>query len=145
GVPSGLLSFKVAVDPTNAAIVYVATGGGLFRSTDAGRSFVDVKLPTGDCAGAPVTKPNCFFANDVTDVAVHPADKLGHKGGAVLAAVGWRAGQQPNFASKPESPANGVYRSDDGTPGSFKAVTGSGFPDASIAGRTEFGVTHGPD
>ena len=144
GVPSGLLSFRVAVDPTNASTVYVATGGGLFRSTDAGRSFTNVSLPTGDCAGDS-SKPNCFFANMVTDVAVQPADKLGDKGGAVIAAVGWRAGQQPNFNGKPEAPANGIYRSDTGAPGSFKAVTGTGFPDATVAGRTEFGVTHGAD
>src|SRR5437763_13123692 len=144
GVPSGLLSFRVAVDPTNPQVVYVATGGGLFRSTDAGRSFTDVRLPTGDCAGDS-SKPNCFFANMVTDVAVQPADKLGHKGGTVIAALGWRAGQQPDFNGKPEAPYNGIYRSDTGTPGSFKAVTGTGFPDASIAGRTEFGVTHGAD
>jgi photosystem II stability/assembly factor-like uncharacterized protein len=143
GVPSGLLSFRVAVDPTNASIVYVATGGGLFRSTDAGRSFTNVNLPTGDCAGKPIDAPDCFFANTVTDVAVQPADKFGNKGGAVIAAVGWRAGQQPNFDNKPESPNNGVYRSDTGEPGSFKMISGTGFPDPTIAGRTEFGVTHG--
>src|SRR4051794_37573222 len=144
GVPSGLLSFRGAVGPGHAALASVAPSGGPVGSTDAGRSFANVKLPTGDCAGKSVKKPNCFFANVVTDVAVQPKDDFGNKGGAVIAAVGWRAGQQPNFAGKPESPNNGVYRSDDGTPGSFKAVTGTGFPDATIAGRTEFGVTHGP-
>src|SRR5206468_1522218 len=80
GAPDGALSYRVAVDPTNPRIVYVATGLGLYRSTDGGRSFTNVRLPTGDCAGYS-TKPNCFFANIVTDVAVQPADRFGHHGG----------------------------------------------------------------
>jgi hypothetical protein len=145
GAPVGALAFRVAIDPANAKVVYLATGFGLFRSTDAGRSFDNVRLPTGDCAGDS-SKPNCFFANVVTDVAIQPADKLGHKGGAVVAAVGWRAGQFPNFKGKPQAPANGVYRSDDGTPGSFKKIPDSaGFTPTDRAGRAEFGVTTGPD
>ena len=145
GSPVGALSFRVAVDPNDPDVVYLATGAGLFRSTDAGRSFTDVKLPTGDCAGGS-SKPNCFFANVVTDVAIQPKDKLGHAGGAVIAAVGWRAGQFPNFAGKPQAPANGVYRSDNGTPGSFTKVPDSaGFAATDHAGRTEFGVTTGDD
>ncbi|MEA2423298.1 MAG: hypothetical protein QOF55_2397 [Thermoleophilaceae bacterium] len=145
GSPVGALSFRVAVDPNNPDVVFLATGKGLFRSTDAGRNFANVNLPTGDCAGDS-SKPNCFFANVVTDVAVQPTDKLGHRGGAVIAAVGWRAGQFPNFAGKPQAPANGLYRSDDGTPGSFKKVPDSaGFTPTANAGRAEFGVTTGPD
>ena len=103
-----------------------------------------MNLPTGDCAGDS-SKPNCFFANVVTDVAVQPADKFGHKGGAVIAAVGWRAGQFPNFNGKPQAPANGLYRSDNGTPGSFTKVPDSaGFTPTDHAGRTEFGTTTGP-
>src|SRR3954449_10308059 len=145
GSPGGALSFRVAVDPNNPSVVYLATGKGLFRSDDAGRSFKNVNLPTGDCAGDS-SKPNCFFANVVTDVAVQPKDKLGHNGGAVIAAVGWRAGQFPNFNGKPQAPANGLYRSDNGTPGSFAKVPDSaGFTPTERAGRTEFGVTSGPD
>src|SRR3954466_5331866 len=145
GAPIGALSFRVAVDPNDPNKVYLATGQGLFRSTDAGRSFTNVNLPTGDCAGDS-SKPNCFFANVVTDVAVQPKDKLGHKGGAVIAAVGWRAGQFPNFAGKPQAPANGLYRSDNGTAGSFQKIPDSaGFTPTERAGRTEFGVTDGPD
>src|SRR5690349_24050997 len=43
--------FKAAVDPTNPKVVYAATGAGLFRSSNGGRSFANVKLPTGPCAG----------------------------------------------------------------------------------------------
>src|SRR4051812_23202787 len=145
GSPSGALSFRVAVDPNDPNVVYLATGKGLFRSDDAGRSFTNVNLPTGECAGDS-SKPNCFFANVVTDVAVQPKDKLGHNGGAVIAAVGWRAGQFPNFNGKPQAPANGLYRSDNGTPGSFQKVPDSaGFTPTERAGRTEFGVTTGAD
>jgi hypothetical protein len=145
GAPDGALSFRVAVDPTNPKVVYLATGFGLYRSTDAGRSYTNVNLPTGDCAGDS-SKPNCFFANVVTDVAVQPADKLGHKGGAVVAAVGWRAGQFPNFNKKPQAPANGLYRSDNGTPGSFTKVPDSaGFTSTDRAGRVALGTTTGAD
>src|SRR4051794_32043694 len=145
GAPIGALSFRIAVDPNDPNTVYLATGQGLFRSTDAGRSFTNVNLPTGECAGDS-SKANCFFANVVTDVAVQPKDKLGHNGGAVIAAVGWRAGQFPNFNGKPQAPANGLYRSDNGTPGSFAKVPDSaGFTPTDHAGRTEFGVTTGAD
>ena len=103
GIPDGGLSFQVAVDPTNSNRLYAATGVGLYRSDDAGRSWENVKLPTGDCAGDSF-KANCFFANIVTSVQVQAADKHGHKGGAVAAAVGWRAGQKENFAGKPRRP-----------------------------------------
>jgi hypothetical protein len=145
GAPVGALAFRVAVDPTDANVVYLATGLGLFRSTDAGRNFDNVNLPTGTCAGDS-SKPNCFFANVVTDVAVQSADKFGNKGGNVIAAVGWRAGQFPNFNGKPQAPANGLYRSDNGTPGSFAKVPDSaGFTPTDRAGRTEFGTTTGLD
>src|SRR3954452_25064011 len=142
GAPDGALSYRVAVDPTNSQIVYVATGVGLYRSTDGGKSFTNVRLPTGDCAGDS-TKPNCFFANIVTDVALQPKDSFGHGGGAVLATVGWRAGQRPNFNGQPESPNNGVYRSDSGAPGSFGKVDGTGYPGSDVAGRAELGVASG--
>ncbi len=145
GAPDGALSFRVAVDPTNANVVYLATGLGLYRSTDAGRSFTNADLPTGSCHGDS-SKPNCFFANVVTDVAVQPTDKLGHHGGAVVAAVGWRDGQRPNLAGKPEAPANGLYRSDSGAPGSFTKVPDSaGFTPTTKAGRVALGTATGPD
>ncbi len=122
GIPDGLLSFRLAVDPSDTQKVYAATGGGLYRSTDGGASYVNVNLPTGDCAGQPVSAKNCFLANVVTDVTVQGkanAQTAGAKPGAVLAAVGWRAGTKANANGVPQSPGNGVYRSDDGSPGSF--------------------------
>ena len=123
GVPAGAQGFKAAVDPTDPTVVYAATGAGLFRSTDDGQSFINVDLPTGArCHGNTFHKANCFFANVVTDVAVQAPDHFGHQGGTVLAAVGWRDGPRKNFNSVPEAPANGLYRSASGAPGTFTAV-----------------------
>src|SRR5438128_1109640 len=83
-------------DPTNANIVYAATGDGLFRSTDDGQSFTNVNLRTSpDCQGNSFKK-DCFLANMVTDVVVQgPANSNtsgpNAKPGSVLAVVGWRA------------------------------------------------------
>lgn len=145
GIPDGALSFQVSVDPTNTKRLFAATGLGLYRSDDAGRSFENVKLPTGDCAGK-TTEPNCFFANIVTSVQVQGADKKGHKGGAVAAAVGWRAGQYPNFAGKPQAPNNGIYTSDSGATGSFsKVADDKGITPTAEFGRAELGAAYGPD
>ncbi len=144
GVPDGGLSFQVAIDPTNPSRAYAATGIGLYRSDDAGRSWENVKLPTGDCAGDSF-KANCFLANVVTGVQVEAADKFGHKGGAVAAAVGWRAGALANFAGKPQSPNNGMYVSDTGNTGSFQKVgDDKGITASAEFGRTELGAAQGP-
>jgi hypothetical protein len=130
GVPDGLLGFKLVVDPTDPAKVYAATGGGLFRSTDAGKSFTNVVLPTGknapagtpDCSGKAPTVKDCFLANMVTDVVVQGAANSASAGGtpgAVVAAVGWRAGRKKNVDGSLQSPGNGVYRSATGAPGTF--------------------------
>jgi photosystem II stability/assembly factor-like uncharacterized protein len=133
GVPDGLLGFRIVVDPNNPKLVYAATGGGLYRSADGGASFVNVNLPTGknhpagtpDCSGQAPTVKDCFLANMVTDVVVQGPANANTKGdvnakpGAVLAAVGWRAGTKKNADNSVQSPGNGVYRSDTGAPGTF--------------------------
>src|SRR5437868_1661399 len=70
GVPDGAMAFRLQVDQSNPEIIYAATGKGLFRSADAGESFVNVMLPTSaDCAG--VEEPGkCGLANIVTDVVI---------------------------------------------------------------------------
>ncbi|HVT76383.1 MAG TPA: hypothetical protein VHD87_05080 [Acidimicrobiales bacterium] len=143
GAPDGTLGFRLAVRDDAPATVYAATGAGLFRSVDAGRSWVDTVLPTGRCAGNSAAG-DCFFANMVTDVQVQSADKFGHRGGAVVAAVGWVEGTAANFDGAPESPANGVYTSSTGAPGSFHRA-GEGLPGPSVLGRTAFGAASGPD
>ena len=116
--------------PPNAEDVYAATGGGLFRSTDAGATFANVRpadrrgRPAGtpDCAGKPTTAKDCFLANMVTDVVVQGAANAqtrGGKPGAVLAAVGWRAGTKQNADGAQQSPGNGIYSSPTGAPGTF--------------------------
>lgn len=133
GVPDGVLGFRLAVDPAHPAIVYAATGAGLWRSTDAGASFANVNLPTGedapagtpDCTGKLPTVKDCFLANMVTGVVVQGADNANTPdggAGAVLAAVGWRAGTKENKDGSQQSPGNGIYRSPTGAPGTFQNV-----------------------
>lgn len=158
GIPSGVLGFKLAVDPSHQNVVYAATGAGLFRSTDDGQTFTNVMLPTGNatpgtseksCAGhtldfSQARYRDCFLANEVTDVVVQgPANAAtagGHPG-AVLAAVGWRAGQKLNDDGAMQSPTNGIYVSSDGTPGSFRYVdpvaSGLGGGDAGPGGGSQ--------
>jgi hypothetical protein len=141
GVPDGALSFNFDHDPSTPDVVYAATSKGLYRSTNAGRSFVNVVLPT-TCTN--VKDPVCYFANMVSDVLVRPAGH-GHAGGAVLAAVGWRAGQKLNKVGKPQSPRNGLYSSDSGLPGSFGYQSNAaGFATNDIVGRVALGGATGP-
>ncbi|HZU59337.1 MAG TPA: hypothetical protein VE983_00125, partial [Solirubrobacteraceae bacterium] len=172
GVPQAILSFKVVVSPVGRGgkTIYAATSKGLFRSTNGGSSFSNEKLPTTprgyspNCAGN-TTAHLCFFANDVTDVIVKPTKTSNGPAGAVIAAVGWRAGQkadvgangQPIMACRQnrhptkclQAPRNGLYKSLSGKPGSFSYMpTGSGgvsgLPPTSIFGRTALAVAHGP-
>lgn len=153
GVAEGAMGFAVEVDPADPSTVYVATSLGLFRSVDAGRTFVNVALPTGDCAGSTAYN-RCQLANWVTDVAVEvPGGTTGARGGRVLAVVGYRAGAQKYADGTPHAARNGLYRSDTGAPGTFEELTsayGSGTSDAGFApqnriGRTELGVASGPE
>ncbi len=155
GVPDGLVSFKVAVDPGNASINYVATNKGLFRSTDDGASYTNVALPTpsvvngvttpNGCAGD-TTTPACTYASMVTDVAIQPGT------GAVIAALGWVAGQAVTKAGIVQAPQNGIYTSPTGAPGSFSFVdpgssapTKNGFAPTPVVGRTTLAVASGPN
>jgi hypothetical protein len=154
GVPDASLGFRLKVDPDDPDLVYAATGRGLFRSTDGGATFANVKLPTGRCAGD-TTTPSCYLANMVTDVAIQaPGGTNRAAGGAVVAAVGWRAGNKQNVGGFTESPANGIYVSDSGAPGSFEKVdtNTSGFASGptttgdaqDTVGRIELGGATGP-
>jgi hypothetical protein len=146
GIPDGSLSFKFAFAPhSNGKTVYAATSRGLFRSTDGGSSWTNDVLPTGSCAGD-ATSNKCFFANIVTDVAVRPTD------GAVIAAVGWRAGQAlDNDGVTVQAPQNGIYVSPNGAPNSFvfedpgsTMPTRNGFAPTPVVGRTSLAVASGP-
>ncbi|HUR50536.1 MAG TPA: hypothetical protein VMZ11_00260 [Mycobacteriales bacterium] len=146
GAPSDAFGFRVAVDPSNANVVYAATGAGLFRSSNAGRSFSNVKLPTGACAGKSNRVRPCTFANVVTDVVVQaPGGFNGSKGGAVLAAVGWRGGQVKNPDGTVQAPSNGIYTSATGKPGTFAKSLAAGFTQQDRIGRIGLGATTGTD
>jgi hypothetical protein len=171
GVPDLALTFKVVVSPADASglTVYAATSKGLFRSDNGASAFHNEDLPTSphgyspNCAGN-TTTTLCFFANDVTDVVVRAKSTANGPAGAVLAAVGWRAGQkvdlQANGSDVPgctlngnatpclQAPQNGLYTSSTGAAGSFKFLPGgSGAPNAfapnNVVGRTALGVAHG--
>lgn len=149
GPRSDTLGFATEVDPTDPRIVYSATGNGLWRSTDGGVTFSDVRLPTGDCQ-ARYDDRTCNFANFVTDVVVQVPGGVGDApGGRVLATVGWRAGQAPDVDGSPQSCCNGVYRSDTGRPGTFERLDGleAAFNDggAERIGRVEMGMATGPE
>ena len=165
GVPDGGLGFQLAVDPADPLTVYAATQMGLFRSTDAGRTYRNVKLPTGavktggaSCAGVTnfSQRPECALANVVTDVVVakpggQKTDTAAH---TVVATVGWRGGNRPNATDvdqqnqSVQSPNNGVYRSATGQPGTFRHLdmTMNGFVgEQKNIGRIELGAAVGAD
>ncbi|MFN2524140.1 MAG: hypothetical protein ABR614_12630 [Mycobacteriales bacterium] len=154
GIPDGLMGFEIEVDPTNPQVVYAATSQGLYRSADAGKTYRNVNLPTGRCAGKTGYKNDCQNGNWVTDVQIKAPGGVGKdkKGGQVLAAVGYRAGKRLYPGTDlPQSPANGLYRSDTGAVGSFKPLdvsgdgtTPIGFAPQERIGRTEFGAATGP-
>ena len=158
GFPDQVLVFQAVADPVNPAVIYIASSVGLYRSKDAGRSYVNVALPTGDCAGVTNIASKCFYANYVTDVAIkQPGGSTNvvcdPKGCPVVAAVGFRTGSTALFRDgTPQAPHNGVYRSETGEAGSFARVDVAaadtllpiGFPPQARIGRIEFGVAEGP-
>ena len=164
GIPDGTLAAKVVIDPTEASRAYAATGAGLFRSSDAGRTWVNVNLPVGedapegspDCTGKSPTVKGCYLANIVTDVVVQYPDNEQTDGtpGAVMAAVGWRAGTRLNADGTMQSPGNGLYVSPTGAPGTFENIRiednnvplNGGDPlTKDVLGRIELGVAKGPE
>jgi photosystem II stability/assembly factor-like uncharacterized protein len=161
GVPDGANGFRIAVDPSDPSVAYAATGAGLYRTTDDGVSWTNVNLPTGNgvasgqpnCTGNSSIAEGCFLANQVTDVVVQGNAKQGITGtpGAVVAAVGWRAGTAKDDDGTVQSPNNGIYESDTGAPGTFTKeapnVGGSdhGFSTQAETGRIALGIAGGPD
>lgn len=156
GIPDQLGGSQVVVDPSNPSIVYAATHGGLYRSDDAGRNFTNVALPVSDaCAGSEDYSGPCQLANVVSDVVIRAPGGHGDatcdaQGCPVLAAVGYRSGDRPYRDGTPQSPGNGLYRSETGVAGSFVRVDdGSGAPAGFASfpqiGRVELGAVTGDD
>ena len=74
GPPSGAQGFKAAVDPTDPRVIYAATGAGLFRSSNDGRSFNNVDLPTGKlCQGNTFAKPTRHLCSACSSCLATPA------------------------------------------------------------------------
>ncbi len=147
GVPDGLTSYKVAVDPGNPSINYVATSKGLYRSVDNGVTYRNVVLPTG-CTD--LSSVQCGFANVVTDVDVQAPNGLGTQGGAVIAAVGWAYGNRVTKSGIVMAQKNGIYTSTTGEPGTFAfqdpgnvQPSKNGFAPTPIVGRTSLAVANG--
>ena len=154
GIPDGLVTFKITVDPRHPMVDYVATNKGLYRSADGGLSYVNVALPVpkvlggvatlSGCAGN-TTDAACTYASVVTDVIVQP-------GGAVMAAVGYPLGARVTRYGITQAPQNGIYLSASGLAGSFTFVdpgsstapTLNGFTPTPYVGRTTLAGAFGP-
>ena len=156
GVPDGAPGFAIEVDPAFPNIVYAATLLGLFRSTDAGATYQNVVLPTGNCAGVEGGTgefPQCHLANVVTDVVIKAPGGVmalpgqisaNPKGSPVLAVVGWRQGKKVNPDGTVQSPNNGLYRSETGEVRTFERLPGTGFAPQDRIGRVELAGATGP-
>ncbi|HUG85986.1 MAG TPA: cell wall-binding repeat-containing protein [Euzebya sp.] len=126
GPPDGTLGFAIEVDPTDPDVVYAATGRGLWRSADVGRTYVDVELPVGTCQGD-YNIDTCNYAHFVTDVVLKQPGGVGADtaGGTVVAAVGYRAGTLEDVSGEfVHSEGNGIYTSATGQPGTFEHLPG---------------------
>ncbi len=161
GFPDATIVFRVQVDQSRPELVYIASGKGLFRSEDAGRSFTNVALPTTpECAGVEDLSGPCLFANMVTDVVVKvPGGSTNETcdaaGCPVLAGVGYRTGSALLFQDgvTAQGAGNGLYRSSTGAAGSFEKLDVSaasnqlpiGFTAQDHIGRIEMNVAFGPE
>jgi hypothetical protein len=144
GIPDGALGFEIEVDPTNPLEVYAATLFGLYRSTDGGKSYANVNLPTGECSGVS-GGAHCQLANVITDIAIKGTGGVNADvpAGTVLAAVAWRGGRRKNSDGTIQSEHNGLYRSLSGSPNTFVRLATPGFTPQERIGRVEFGQTTG--
>ncbi len=163
GFPDGAQVYNARADLGNPQIVYIASSKGLFRSDDAGRSFVNVRLPTHhgdtDCAGVEDIASECQFTNMATDVIVKAPggatdQTCSSNGCPVIAALGWRAGYQHFWGTEiPEAEDNGLYRSETGEPGTFTKLdvyavdvnSPLGLLPQDRIGRIEMGNAMGPE
>ena len=107
-----------------------------------------MNLPTGERAhGKRSARPNCFFANMVTDVVVQAPDEFGHKGGAVLAAVGWRAGSARTSTASPSRRQRPLPVGRAAAQAASQAVDvdTNGFAPQNRIGRVELGAATGAE
>src|SRR4051794_27250174 len=112
---------QVAVAPDGG--VFAATTGGLFRSTDKGVHWTDVRLPTNTAGTAPAV--DTPVGSWTSDVVIKPGGTASTY--TVYAAVGYVAGnvtiKHPDGTTSQAAPGNGLYSSTTkGTAGSFKRI-----------------------
>lgn len=122
-LPGVLTVFHVEAVPPSAGYrngrVFAATSHGLWLSTDHGRHYTNVALPTNAAHNGVYNATP--FGNFVTDVRVRP-----HHANEVVAVVGWRGGKTKQADGRLESVGNGFYESTrSGAKGSFHFVTQS--------------------
>lgn len=165
GIPDGALAFAAEVHPQRPDEIWVGTSHGLFRSTDAGATFAVVPLPVGAtnadgeaCDGVTdiIARPDCTFANHVTDVVIQSPGGSTDAGNGeelvIVAALGWRGGQRVEGGTETmQAPQNGIYRStDDGATFAFVPNPPidqpvGGFAEQERVGRIELGPATGTD
>ena len=111
---------QVAVGPDG--VVFAATTGGLFRSTDHGVTWSDVRLPTNAAGTAPAT--DTPVGSWTSDVVIKPGSSGAY---TVFAAVGYVAGNvtitHSDGTTSQAAPGNGLYSSTtSGAVGSFHRI-----------------------
>jgi hypothetical protein len=97
--------------------VLVGTTRGLYVSTDKGRSFRRVPLPSNATHTGPATGA---YADWVTSIVTNP--RAPHE---VTVAIGLPYGRRPDTNGKPLSAGNGLYRSTKGATGRFSYLATS--------------------
>lgn len=95
---------SIAVTPSGT--VFVGTTYGLWRSTNHGDSFEQVRLPDNATHSGPASHP---LGNWVTSIAVNPANQR-----EVTVAVGFGFGKKAYPDGEVIAPGNGLYRSTNG-------------------------------
>lgn len=95
---------SIAVTPSGT--VFVGTTYGLWRSTNHGDSFEQVRLPDNATHTGPASHP---LGNWVTSIAVNPANQR-----EVTVAVGFGFGKKAYPDGEVIAPGNGLYRSTNG-------------------------------
>jgi hypothetical protein len=102
GLGAGALSIQsIAYDPNNTNIIFVGTGTasgtGLFRSIDRGRTWQLVSTGT-------ATRPLAFFHNSITRIIVDPRPDFGNNVYLAVGGAAWGFGEAQDW---------GIYKSED--------------------------------
>ncbi len=119
--------------------VLVGTVNGLYVSTNRGKSFKRVALPSDEAHKKPAKGA---FANWISAITVHPTNPK-----SITVAIGMPYGKRKNPEGKPLSPGNGLYRSTTGATGKFGYLASSSGltnPEASTEPLGRIMLSYGP-